>query len=173
MKKSSASLKRVQNRQPHSAAAVRTIPHLRNGVSLALLTALYSYVVLTTHDNVHLVIAPLLIAPLGYHAFKGRPLIKKALPAVVPWAGTPILAAAGFDNVMEAALVHSFLIGLVVVQMWEASLWLGGYIIGRLKNPVPGPSHPVVSGDSGGKVVALNSKSKATPERPDEEREYW
>jgi hypothetical protein len=175
MKRSSTPLKLVQSKQHRSPVQVGRIPHLRNWLALTLLTGLYSYVVLATQEGgLHLVAAPLVIAPLGYHAFKGRSFIRKVLPATVPWAGAPILVAAGFDNAIEAVFVHSFLIGMVVVQVWEASLWLGGYIIarlGRLRNRLPDHSHPLASGDSGGNVVPLNPESKATSEHPDEERE--
>ena len=132
MKKSSTPLKLVQSKQLHSPVQVGRIPHLRNWLALSLLTGLYSYVVLATQGGLHLVAAPLVIAPLGYHAFKGRSFIRKVLPATVPWAGAPILVAAGFDNAIEAVFVHSFLIGMVVVQVWEASLWLGRWTISKL-----------------------------------------
>ncbi|HWQ94513.1 MAG TPA: hypothetical protein VN418_03310 [Gammaproteobacteria bacterium] len=125
-------LKLVQNKQLHSPVQVGRISYLRNWLALSLLTGLYSYVVLATQGGLHLVVAPLVIAPLGYHAFKGRPFIRKVFPATVPWAGAPILVAAGFDNAIEAVFVHSFLIGMVVVQVWEAALWLSRWTISKL-----------------------------------------
>ena len=130
--KPSTPLKLVQSKQLRPPVQVGRIPHLRNWLALILLTGLYSYVVLATQGGLHLVAAPLVIAPLGYHAFKGRSFIRKVLPATVPWAGAPILVAAGFDNAIEAVFVHSFLIGLVVVQVWEAALWLGRWMISKL-----------------------------------------
>lgn len=164
----------MRSRQLRSPVQAVRIPHLRNWLALTLLTGLYSYVVLATQGGLHLVVAPLVIAPLGYHAFKGRSFIRKVLPATVPWAGAPILAAAGLDNAIEAVFVHSFLIGMVVVQVWEASLWLGGYIIarlGRLRSRLSDQDHPLASGDNRQNVVPLNPKSKATSEHPDEGRE--
>lgn len=96
-----------------------------------MLAGVYVYVVYNA-GGLHLLIAPLVMAPLGYHAFKGNPLIRKVLASVVPWAGSPALAFLGADNVIETAFVHSFLIGLVTVQVWEATLWLGGYLINKL-----------------------------------------
>lgn len=125
-------LKLVQNKQLRSPVQVGRISRLRNWLALSLLTGLYSYVVLATQGGLHLVVAPLVIAPLGYHAFKGRPFIRKVLPATIPWAGAPILVAAGFDNAIEAVFVHSFLIGMVVVQVWEAALWLSRWMISKL-----------------------------------------
>ena len=130
--KPSPPLKLVQNKQSRPPAQARRIPHLRNWLALAVLTGLYSYVVLAMPGGLHLVVAPLVIAPLGYHAFKGRPFIRKVLPATVPWAGAPVLVAAGLDNPIEAVFVHSFLIGLVVVQVWEAALWLGRWMVSKL-----------------------------------------
>jgi hypothetical protein len=132
VKKPSTPLKLVQGKQLRSPVQVGGIPHLRNWLALILLTGLYSYVVLATQGGLHLVAAPLVIAPLGYHAFKGRSFIRKVLPATVPWAGAPILAAAGFDNAIEAVFVHSFLIGMVVVQVWEAMLWLSRWMVSNL-----------------------------------------
>ncbi len=134
--KPSTPLKLVQNKQLHPAVQARRIPHLRNGLALILLAGLYSYVVLAMQGGLHLVVAPLVIAPLGYHAFKGRPFIRKVLPATVPWAGAPVLVAAGLDNAIEAVFVHSFLIGMVVVQVWEAALWLGRWMVSKLAGVV-------------------------------------
>ena len=167
MEKSSAPLKLIQSKGPAA------FPHLRNWLALALLTALYSSVVMATaQGNLHLLVAPLLIAPLGYHAFKGRPLIKKVLPAVVPWTGAPILGVLGFDGVGKAALIHSFLIGMVVVQVWEASIWLGRYVF----NHVCGSSHRVsgfadapAAEDGDSKVVHLDSQSRVMRSRQGKE----
>ena len=130
--KPSTPLKLVQNKSPRPAVQVGRIPHLRNWLALILLTGLYSYVVLAMQGGLHLVAAPLVIAPLGYHAFKGRPFIRKELPATIPWAGAPVLVTAGLDNAIEAVFVHSFLIGMVVVQVWEAALWLGRWMAAKL-----------------------------------------
>jgi hypothetical protein len=107
--------------------------YLRNWTALLILAALYVYVVHLA-GGLHLLIVPLVMAPLGYHAFKGKPLIRKVLASTVPWAGSPALALLGADNVIETAFVHSFLIGLVTVQVWEAMLWLGGYLMNKLRN---------------------------------------
>ncbi len=159
VQKPSTPLKLVQSKQSRPPVRVRRIPHLRNWLALTLLTGLYSYVVLATQDGLHLVVAPLLIAPLGYHAFKGKSFIRKLLPATVPWAGAPILAAVGFDNAIEAVFVHSFLIGMVVVQVWEASLWLGGWIIGnvgRFRKHFSGHASPPAADDSAQNIVPLH-----------------
>lgn len=97
-----------------------------------MLAALYVYVVYIA-GGLHLIIAPLVMAPLGYHAFKGKPLLRKVLASTVPWAGAPALAFAGASNVMETVFVHSLLIGLVTVQLWEAMLWLSRFLINKLR----------------------------------------
>lgn len=130
--KSSPPLKLVRSRQLRSPVQAVRIPHLRNWLALTVLTGLYSYVVLAMQGGLHLVVAPLVIAPLAYHAFKGRPFIRKALSATIPWAGAPVLVTAGLDNAIEAVFVHSFLIGMVVVQVWEAALWLGRWMAAKL-----------------------------------------
>lgn len=107
--------------------------HLRNWIALLALSALYVYVVYLA-GGLHLIIAPLVMAPIGYHAFKGKPLIRKVLASTVPWAGAPVLAFLGADKVIETMFVHSLLIGLVTVQLWEAMLWLGGYLTNKLRS---------------------------------------
>ncbi|MCL4316299.1 MAG: hypothetical protein M1527_05595, partial [Gammaproteobacteria bacterium] len=67
---------------------------------------------------------------------KGKPLIRKVLASTVPWAGSPALAFLGADKVIETMFVHSLLIGLVTVQLWEAMLWLGGYLMSKLRSLV-------------------------------------
>ncbi|MCL4315310.1 MAG: hypothetical protein M1527_00265 [Gammaproteobacteria bacterium] len=109
--------------------------HLRNWIALIVLAGLYTYVVYLA-GGLHLIIAPLVMAPLGYHAFKGKPLIRKVLASTVPWAGSPALAFLGADKVIETMFVHSLLIGLVTVQLWEAMLWLGGYLMSKLRSLV-------------------------------------
>lgn len=106
--------------------------HLRNWIALLVLSVLYVYVVYLA-GGLHLIIAPLVMAPLGYHAFKGKPLLRKVLASTVPWAGAPALAFLGADKVIETAFVHSFLIGLVTVQVWEAMLWLSRFLINKLR----------------------------------------
>ncbi len=125
-----------------SGAEISARPrHLRNWVALFILALLYVYVVYLA-GGLHLIVAPLVMAPLGYHAFKGRPLLRKVLAATVPWAGAPALAFAGMSNVVETVFVHSLLIGMVTVQLWEAMLWLSGFLInwlrGRVRRRTPG-----------------------------------
>lgn len=99
----------------------------RNLVLVTVLAVLYVASVLFLYMSAFLFLVPVPITIAGYQLAYGSPLLRRALVSAVPFASLPLLIvfSAGREFI-SVAVLHTLLIGLLYVQIWEVLLWVVG-----------------------------------------------
>lgn len=72
-------------------------------------------------------VAPLAVSVCGYTLFRGRPLWRRTLVTLTPLIALPLLILfMEWRDALVVVALHSFLIGMLLVGLWECILWILG-----------------------------------------------
>lgn len=107
---------------------------MKNCVTIAALSIVYFLSLLCEEEFPFFVLVgvPIIVGVLGYKLVEGRPLIKRLLASLIPVLSLPGIAVfLELEVYASVVLVHAFLIGLIIVQLWEALE--GGYSLIKKK----------------------------------------
>jgi hypothetical protein len=95
---------------------------MRNILILAGLSFIYFIFLQLRSFNPFLFVtaAPIVIGILGYSLTKETSVVKRFLAASIPWLSLVwVFIFSDIENQVGIVLFHSFIIGMLIVQLWE------------------------------------------------------